>query len=162
MKLIMKSAVALSLVPLAVSAQGQSKQPPQSVQVVRNTVRPGRPGLVSFRLSGSTGPEINNASVTLTLNNPPQGTPDSDMQIGCQKAETLWVCPVCSNFGRPSGTFRISGITVYSSSPAGQLSRVFKGGQDFQSGPLTVENAKAPTLDSLKIEDVDVDGGESN
>lgn len=160
------SAVVL-LLPLSLYGQVQPKPLPQTVRVIRSTVRPDQPGLVSFRVAGPNVPEQGMwANLTLTSKGGEQPLTGVSTQYSCQATQNLLLCPIVSMYGRPSGTFEITSITLTANSPSGQSTRTFKSGEDFHAaGEITIENPKAPqppNLDGLKISDVDVDSGATN
>ena len=157
----------LLLLPLSLGAQVQPKPLPQTVRVIRSTVRPDQPGLVTFRVVGTSVPEQGMwANLTLTSKGNDQSQMGSVTQYNCQATQNLLVCPIVSLYGKPSGTFKITSITLMANSPSGQSSKTFKAGEDFQVvGEITIETPKAPqppNLDGLKISDVDVDSGATN
>jgi hypothetical protein len=157
----------LLLLPLSLGAQVQPKPLPQAVRVIRSTVRPGQPGLVTFRVVGTSVPEQGMwANLTLTSRGSEQAPAGVSTQYDCQATQNLFVCPIISMYGRPSGTFQIISIMIGANSSSGQSRRTFKAGEDFQAvGEITIENPKAPqppNLDGLKISDVDVDSGATN
>jgi hypothetical protein len=160
-----KIAVAVLLLPLSLCAQTQPKPLPQTVRVILNAVRPNQPGLVSFRVGGTNVPEQGMwATLNLTSKASNQGAAGVSTQYSCQATETLFVCPVVSKYGQPSGTFQVTSITIFVNSPSGQqASKTFKADEDFRSsGEITIENPKTPqppNLDGLRVSDIDVDGG---
>ncbi len=156
------SAVAF-LLPLPLCAQVQSKTLPQAARIVRDTVQPGQPGLISFRVSGASLPQGMWATLTLSSKAAEQTAGNGSAQYACQATESLFLCPIVSLYGRPSGTFRVTSIILTANSPSGQSNRTFKAGEDFGApGDLTIENPpQPPSLDGLKISNVDVDGGDT-
>jgi hypothetical protein len=159
---ITKIAFAVVLLPWVLGAQVQPRPLPDAVRVIRDSVHPQQPGLVSFRVYGGEVPSGTWATLNLTLKSSDPATAGVTAQYGCQVTETLFYCPVLSMYGKPSGVFQITSIVITSNTASGQSTRIFKAGQDFHSADLTIENPKAPqppNLDGLKIADVDVDNG---
>ena len=158
-----KIASVVVLLPWVLSAQQSQPKPlPDAVHVIKDSVRPQQPGLVSFRVSGGEVPEGTWAALNLTIKNSEPSMAGITTQYRCQAIETLFYCPIQSVYGKPSGVFQISSIVITSNTPSGQSNRTFKAGQDFHGADLTIENPKAPqppNLDGLKIADIDVDNG---
>ena len=162
MNLVKAVSSVVVLLPWALSAQVAPKPVPDAVRVVKDSVRPQQPGLVSFRVLGGNVPQNTWASLNVTLKSGDPASVGITAQYSCQVVETLFFCPVLSTYGKPSGVFQITSIVISSNTPSGQSSRTFKAGQDFNSADLSIENPKAPqppNLDGLKIADVDVDNG---
>ena len=160
---IAKTTLALCFLPVALAAQVQPiKNIPDAVRVIRDTVRPEQPGLVSFRVIGAAVPPNTWANLGLTLKSSDPAAPAQVVQYQCNATETLFICPIVSQYGRPSGFFEISSITLISNTNAGQATRTFKAGADFRTSSLTIDNPKAPqppNLDGLKIDGIDVESG---